>query len=204
VAFEFKACSVDSCNGNAHGSVKGRRGYCTTHYKHWLRHGNPLGSSTRTHFPGKVQKFIREIALTHKGDCCLIWPFHRNDRGYGTLSVGDKIYKANRYICMLVHGEPPTPKHQAAHNCGKGHEGCVNPSHLRWATPKENAADKIVHDTYKASCGSNNGRSKLTEPEARTILRLKGIKSQSKLAAEFGVTIAAIANIHSRRNWSWL
>lgn len=33
-------------------------------------------------------------------------------------------------MCELVYGKPPMPKHQAAHNCGKGNLGCINPKHL--------------------------------------------------------------------------
>jgi hypothetical protein len=57
--------------------------------------------------------------------------------------------RATRVMCKLAHGPAPTPKHHAAHSCGKGHEACINPKHLRWATPRENAADAKLHGTFK-------------------------------------------------------
>lgn len=50
-------------------------------------------------------------------------------------------------MCQKAHGDPPSPKHDAAHSCGRGHEGCVNPNHLSWKTKKQNQADRITHGT---------------------------------------------------------
>jgi hypothetical protein len=154
-------------------------------------HGKPLGQGA---------KFILEVVLTHEGNDCLAWPYSRNEQGYGRLSVDDKMVRASRYVCMLVHGDPPTPKHHAAHSCGNGHLGCVAPRHLRWATPKQNYADRLEHGTHARS--ERNGKAKLTEDQAREILSLKGIRFQRQLASDFGVAEGTIANIHSGRTWS--
>src|SRR6185312_1870651 len=66
--------------------------------------------------------------MGHHGDACMPWPFSKDGRvGRGGLTYRGKSYWAHRLMCELAHGAPPTPKHQAAHNCGKGHYGCVNP-----------------------------------------------------------------------------
>jgi hypothetical protein len=74
--------------------------------------------------------WIRDVALKWKSDECLTWPFTRINTGYGIIGRGGKTYKAHRYICQWVKGEPPTPEHHAAHSCGRGHDACVNPRHL--------------------------------------------------------------------------
>jgi hypothetical protein len=58
-------------------------------------------------------------------DCCLIWPFGRNSTGYGLVTIDGEQTYAHRAMCKRVHGEPPTPEHQAAHSCGRGHDGCL-------------------------------------------------------------------------------
>jgi hypothetical protein len=56
---------------------------------------------------------------------------------------------AHRAMCRLIHGNPPTPKHQAAHSCGNGRRGCVHPGHLRWATDAENRAERRAADAAR-------------------------------------------------------
>jgi hypothetical protein len=57
------------------------------------------------------------------------------------------VRRAHRVMCEIAHGPKPAPGFVAAHTCGKGREGCVNPRHLRWASQKENMADKLLHGT---------------------------------------------------------
>lgn len=85
----------------------------------------------------------------HAGTECLVWPFGRFSNGYGQVYIQGKNCVASREMCILAHGNPPTPSHEAAHRCGNGHLGCVNPQHLRWATAAENQADKLTHQEVR-------------------------------------------------------
>lgn len=105
-------------------------------------------------------------------------------------------------MCTLAHGKRPSRRHQAAHSCGKSHEGCVHPGHLRWATPQENEADKLLHGTHMR--GERNHNAKLTEDDIRLIRSLRGKLSQRAIGEKFHVSEAAIMMIHSGRNWGWL
>jgi hypothetical protein len=163
-----------------------------------MRHGDPLGGRTPE---GEPLRWIHEVAMQHTGEACLAWPFAKTG-GYGHVKVKGKIARAHRYICELAHGAPPTPEHEAAHSCGKGHEGCVSQGHLEWKTHAENMADRLIHGTHNR--GERCVSSKITEAEAREILALKGIESRSRLAARFGVAKSTIAGIHSRHTWAWL
>jgi hypothetical protein len=88
---------------------------------------------------------------------------------------------------------------QAAHSCGNGHLGCVNPHHLRWVTPKENAADRDDHGTTPK--GENQGNSKLSESDIRSIRSSVGV-SQTELAQRFGVHQGTISNILLKKTWT--
>jgi hypothetical protein len=138
----------------------------------------------------------------------LIWPFARHEpkrggRGYGKLrgSDGGERY-AHRVMCELVHGDPPSPTHQAAHNCGQGHLGCVNPHHLRWDTTQGNADDRVIHGTENK--GSRNGQAKLTEDDVIAIRKLLGHETQRKIANRFGVSRVTVSDIARGRRWGWL
>jgi DNA-binding transcriptional regulator YiaG len=144
--------------------------------------------------PGRspLMAWIRDH-LSYSGDDCLTWPFGRDRNGYGSTVRRGKKVLAHRYICTIVHGEPPTPKHHAAHSCGKGHEGCVNPRHLSWKTNSENQLDRHQHGTNAKS------RTKLTPEQVDEIRSLKGAESTGVTAARFGISEATARHIQSGR-----
>ena len=127
--------------------------------------------------------------VAYTGNDCLKWPFSGNWNGRGHLGWNGKIVKAHRLMCILAHGEPPTPKHQAAHNCGNGHLGCVNPNHLEWKTNSENQRDRRRHGTHHGGKGS---RAAIPLQAIDEIRRLKGIETQLSLAKRLGVSRGCI------------
>ncbi|MDW9644463.1 hypothetical protein GOB48_22105 [Sinorhizobium meliloti] len=149
---------------------------------------------------GAPLKFIREVALPYQGDDCLLWPFAKSGRGYGALWIDGKQVRAHRHVCLAVHGDAPSDKHEAAHSCGN--LGCVNPRHLSWKTASGNQMDRVDHDTHIR--GERNHFVKLTESQVSEIIRIRGTKSQREIAADFGVSQSAVAMIHSGKTWKWL
>jgi len=192
-------CKIDGC-----GKRLKARGYCENHYRRELRHGDPLGGPLGGPRAKGVALGWSRAAASYEGEDCLIWPFHRHKAtGYGRTNWNGKPAIASRAICEIAHGPPPTPRHQAAHSCGNAHEGCVNPNHLRWATVKENNADKRLHGTLLQ--GESVGNSKLTEAEVREIRRLASSgEAQKSIAARFGVNQSLVSMIKRRAVWAHL
>lgn len=186
-------CKIDGCDKKTCSL-----GMCSAHYTRYKRHGDPLRGRTCL---GEPMKFLMS-ALESKNEDCITWPYARTKRGYGLVDYKGRQTSASNVACRLAHGEPPTDKHECAHNCGKGHEGCVNPKHLRWATKTENHADKHIHGTHNQ--GERNHASKLTEDQARYVKSNLDNISVAELADRFGVTDAAIYAILNGRNWAWL
>lgn len=134
---------------------------------------------------------------------CLIWPFGKFADGYAAVQFEGKKWRASRLVCRLSSGEPEDEKLDAAHSCGKGHEGCVNPKHLRWATRKENCSDKIGHNTINR--GVKNGANKLSEKQVLDIYSYKDTGlMQKEVAALFGISRYLVKSIWNGNNWSWL
>ena len=131
--------------------------------------------------------------VAHSGDDCLIWPFSRNNTGYGQLGYEGKMRKAHRFMCEMAHGNPPTPDHEASHACGNGMGGCVNPRHLSWKTRSENQLDRRRHGT--ANTNPTGQRGKLTKIQRSEILRLRGKMTQAKIAQRYGVHFETISRI---------
>lgn len=79
------------------------------------------------------------------GDECLFFPsmlVHRQER----LKYNYRTMSAARAMLLMTQGLPPEDKPYATHICGNGHLSCVNPKHLRWGSPADNAQDAIVHN----------------------------------------------------------
>lgn len=187
-------CSVDGCD-MPHYS----RGYCRRHWERWKAHGDPLGGALG---PIAAREYLETVVLPYDGDECLTWPYSRDEHGYAQIDIDRRRHKVSRYVCARRHGEPPTPKHQAAHSCGRGHLGCVTGCHLSWKTRAQNEADKLLHGTHNR--GARHGMSKLTDRDVAEIRSLRGIVTQKEIAAKFGVSKGHIREILAGRSWSHL
>ena len=185
-----RICSIDGCENRVFA-----REWCGSHYKKWWRWGDPNGGTAQN---GAGEKFIREIAIPFTGDDCLIWPYGRS-HGYGFVNRKEGENYAHRIVCEAINGAPPSPKHDAAHSCGNGHAGCVNPNHLRWDTRQGNLADMFVHGT--APIGERNGQAKLTEDDVRIIRSIGYSAKRVEIAQRFNVSAGNVTMILQRKYW---
>lgn len=183
-------CSVAGC-GKPHRA----HGYCGGHANRFLKHGDPLGGKAPNGEP--MSWLVRHSAYEHEE--CLRWPYGRDSNGYGRVG---KDQVASRLMCTLAHGEPPEPRYEAAHNCGNGHLGCVNPKHLRWKTPSENQMDRVAHGT--SNRGTQHGNAALTEDVVREVRRLKPGRTAKEVAALTGVPATSVYNIANGHRWAWV
>lgn len=189
------SCSVDGCEKHSHA-----RGFCAAHYYHFRKRGDPSKKA-----PKKTSR-VMEWLLSHVDhedeEECLTWPFSTNIHGRAAMRLRGKTSSAYREMCRLAHGEPDSDVMHAAHSCGKGHLGCINPNHLRWATPGENEADKLIHGTDNR--GSRHGLSKLKEEDVINIRLLQGELDKKRVGDMYGVSHWTISDIWARRRWEWL
>lgn len=193
-----RKCSVEGCDRKHF-----THGYCNIHWHRLERHGDPLRENVKTP-DGEPAAFI-EQAIKHKSNDCLFWPYSRNNDGYAKIRIvkrnGKQSYVyATRLICTAVHGKPSKRNHEAAHNCGNGHLGCVNPMHLEWKTHQQNCVDTITQGR------SSNPGARLTEFDVREIRKLITTKkiSLTKIAQQYAVNPTTISDIANGRTWSWL
>lgn len=189
-------CSIPEC-----GKPADKRGWCGTHYRRWQRHGDPMfGKPMRTP-PGSRMEWLIAHA-SYDGDECLRWPFAYEANGYGGMMYEGRHTSANRVMCILSKGPPPTPDHEAAHSCGKGGEGCLCPNHLDWRLPIENQGDRISHGTDNR--GTRAPAAKVSEGDVRVIRSMEGVEPASATASRFGISKVAVRKIQKRENWAWL
>lgn len=181
-------CTVEGCK-KAHYA----RGFCVAHWERNRRHGSPTGGSTSK---GAAKSFLRD-AIAAKTDDCVFWPFSDNGSGYGLITIGGKRQYVHRLVCEAEHG--PGGILDAAHSCGNGHKGCVNPKHLSWKTRIENMADSLAHGTRIR--GERHYATKLTEADIWNIRSQSERLTHDEIAQRFGVSRATIGRIVARQVW---
>lgn len=103
------------------------------HYTRWKKYGDP-------HFVKRVlysdpnEAFMARQAPPNS-DGCRVWTGSKNDRGYGKMWAIDEYKYAHRYSWERVNGPIPNGMH-IDHICRN--RACVEVSHLRLATNKQN------------------------------------------------------------------
>lgn len=185
-------CSVPGCGKKSQG-----KGLCGMHRQRMRAYGTVDLPERET----KLEWLARHAR--YDGDDCIVWPFAHALHGRGIVQADGKSRSAPNVMARLAHGEPPTPSHEAAHTCGNGHKGCLNPRHLRWATRVENEADKVAHGTLRK--GEDINTCKLSPDDVRDIRRrLREGEAGAAVAASFGITNSHVSNIRLGRTWRWL
>jgi hypothetical protein len=187
-----EVCAIEGCG-------KKREGYnklCSAHRSRLKRHGDVAG--------GGPQRNVRykwlEEHKDHTGDGCLIWPFARDPAsGYAHIHrPSGGVTTASRVMCELVNGPSPAG-YEAAHNCGRGRDGCVHPGHIRWATVLENRRDKNVHGTHPK--GAKNYNARFTDDQIADIRKWSQFMSQADLARMFNAKSSIISRIVLGRSY---
>lgn len=121
-------------------------------------------------------------------DECWTWKASINRLGYGSIGWNRKVVEAHRVSFFLANGIWPGEKH-VLHSCDN--RACVNPSHLRLGTHRENMKDMSVR-----SRADKHSKRLLTIEQAREIRakRESGVTLRG-LAKEYGVSKSVIDGI---------
>jgi hypothetical protein len=124
--------------------------------------------------------------------------------GYVTVGIlpddgsRQKWLKVHRLVCAAFNGEAPLGKPIVAHWNGIRDDN--RPENLRWATDKENFADRMRHGTYPI--GEKAYNRTLTEELVRTIRqRAKSGQMMTQISREMGLGVSAVNHVIHRRCW---
>jgi hypothetical protein len=151
---------------------------------------------------GKVKSLPKRTRKSEK----ILKPSLANT-GYHRVNLvdaeGDKKLWMIQYLVLLAFVGPRPKNYECCHGDGVKTNNYL--SNLRWDTSVGNKRDNMLHgvDNRGERCGS----AKLTREqvlEIRTRLKDKEKEHAVKLAEEYGVSIATIRDVHSRRTWGWL
>jgi len=101
-----------------------------------------------------LERFVEKIECGPEIDSCWEWIAGKNNKGYGTFSVGGNMFLSHRVSYMLYNGNIPKSL-QIDHLC-RNHS-CVNPDHLEAVSGKENCRRGLTgkinnHNKKKTHC----------------------------------------------------
>lgn len=96
----------------------------------------------------------------------------------------------------------PRPEgHHVAHLNGNAADNRA--ANLAYKTPKENAADKVIHGTNRTGWvpGEKNGRAVLTADQVREIRALPEGFNRSRVARQYGISRRQMLDIVNGKTW---
>ena len=130
---------------------------------------------------------------------------HKDKKGYYHIGLrgisGRKDQKrmaVHTIVCRSFHGERPGPEYEVAHWDGDRENNRA--SNLRWATRKENAADRTRHSRTVWGEATNTSRLNPDAVEAITILAKTGFPV-SRISAAFRVSAQSIYKVINKQTW---
>jgi hypothetical protein len=129
---------------------------------------------------------------------CHVWTASVGSHGRPLLHVhGIGNVLASRFIMMYEREVPENVDEMyVCHAPVICHNPlCVNPEHLRWATPSENSFDKNLDGTMP----SNRGMGKVTEDDVRAIRADQG--TTTEIGRRYGIHPSQVSRIKNRKTW---
>ena len=159
--------------------------------------------STKLTDRARKAAFVRNGSMTpeqrfwskvEKTDGCWGWQGQRNHKGYGEISINNRWFKAHRYSWALHFGEIPAGR-QVCHTCDN--RACVRPDHLFVGTNSDNQRDAAKKGRAPSS--------KISAQDVRSIRGLLDLRVRmSEIAFRFGVSVAAVQRIKSRKAYAYV
>jgi hypothetical protein len=150
---------------------------------------------------------VRFFSNISKTDYCWNWTGHKNQGGYGHISVACALLRAHR-VSWIIHHKQDVPEGlDILHSC-VNNRICCNPDHLRPGTDADNAGDKKKQGRLfiPRVKGERHGMSKLKEEQIIEIRKLHatGKYRQKDIGEMFGVTRSMISYVVNGKNWTHL
>lgn len=133
-----RICAVEDC-----ARVRYARGWCRIHY----RRVHATGSPDRRQ-KSATERFWEKVDRTGGDNRCWTWTAGKSAYGYGSFHVGEGKWEcAHRFAYVERFGSVPTGMH-LDHICRN--PSCVNPSHLRVTTCKQNLENRDLNLNNKS------------------------------------------------------
>ena len=131
---------------------------------------------------------------------CWPWTAGKASKGYGSVSLDGKKYKAHRAAKMIELGGPIPDGLHVCHHCDRPE--CCNFRHLFLGTNAENTADKVAKNRQSRTRGELAGNNKLTDAIVKQLLWERiGEATYSSLAVKYALDKKTVIMICNGESW---
>ncbi|TVY09837.1 HNH endonuclease [Paenibacillus cremeus] len=150
-------------------------------------------------YKGKFKSSPIQYIIGDNG-CWNVYGRNLDTDGYYYISRNCKKYKLHRWIALNEYGfTEENQKLVVRHLCNN--KKCINPSHLKFGTPKENSEDSVLAGIQPH--GETSGQSILNNDD---VLKIKELLQNTsitfkELGEMFSVDESTIQDINQRRTW---
>jgi hypothetical protein len=148
-----------------------------------------------------VKRFWSHVNIKNENECWE-WTGYKDKKGYGRININSKMIGTHRFSYLIYNKIIPDGM-LILHSCNN--PSCVNPTHLRAGTNKDNAQDSLLAGTSRSlhQNGEKNTSSKITENQAIKIIELYNSGVLLKDISEmFNIQVPAIQRIATGKRWS--
>jgi hypothetical protein len=143
---------------------------------------------------GWSDRFASKVSIGAPDDC---WPWTavKIPGGYGQFWLDGRMHNAHR-VAFLMTGRTIPFRYVVMHSCDN--RLCCNPAHLKAAYQIVNIHDALKKGRF--TIGERHGCAILAEREVLEIRERN--ENATKAAKKYGVAVATIRDIRSRRSWT--
>jgi hypothetical protein len=140
--------------------------------------------------------FWHRVRIGTESEC---WPWcnAKDEKGYGTLYIGEKHKFAHRYAYEVTYGAIPDGM-KVLHTCNL--LCCCNPSHLFLGDWAESGKNRIRRGRQKNAWGDKSPNHVLTEEKAIALFKDTG--TYAELGRKYGCDEVTAARVKKRQSWT--
>jgi len=174
-------CSIEGCPKPVY-ARRPSKGWCVTHYRRWMSHGDPLTILTDRGKP-LIERFMKRVEIQPDG--CWMWT-GATTRGYGQFSVAHTAGRRVAHRWSYEYHVGPIPEGLTIdHLCRN--PSCVNPEHLEAVTIHENLMrgdTPAARNAAKTTCPRGHPHERQSEQGLRRYCRQCRADQQRRRAGE--------------------
>lgn len=160
-------------------------------------HSTPASAPQK--LDGFAARFWSHVAIG-AADECWPWMLSLGSKGYGQVRQGGRIVRAHRVAWELTNGPVPDGL-WVLHSCDN--RPCCNTAHHFLGDHDANMADMMSKGRHARQRGEEGPAAKLTAADVLEIRRRRAAGERGlKVAADFGISPAAVSHIKHRRTWT--
>lgn len=157
-------------------------------------------------FLKKIKERLVKYSKLNVFNQCIEWTGCKDKGGYGHIGITkngiERPVKAHRASWLVHVGDIPNDKF-VCHHCDN--PCCIRLEHLFLGSHTDNMRDKNAKRRGNYRKGEESGVSKITQKQAKKILKMKDVGiTSTEIGKKYNIAASTVRSIWQRKNWKHL